>query len=523
MTQISKIISWIITHKRASIVLFLLVIAVLSVYSFLSSNAVIVVTPGESSLNMKITTFASTDAGTDKIGGSGLMFVARNTKSLIVTTDDERKTQIPLDIPWFGYLEVKVNFVMDKNADKIAFDSIFSPTCVTYSTRLRSLLAYQCSSPSALMQYQTPKSSTWRNIAVASSLYYPNSTAKPYNGGLLGIAPTQADSPELTTSPLVFTNDSGQTLYYKPPDDLGNDSFDRAVVYTNPRNPKDTRFVLVSGDGSVYLATPTGSQGAVKYSKFSPSVETYSEVPHETICRIAGDDVFCYQGRIQAGFKTSKKTDDVISHYSFEKGHVDSVSVGQSLSLENLFVTNDGKIYGKQYKKLLRFTKTNDRYRTTEIAQNIDSGSASDTSMYYVQNGDVYLVNDTNAAHLVFHSDNIMVKTVFVADNQVFLLGMVNNSNDKSLQGYVINNEDNTSPGKRIIDLLPVASGQLPYTVSQKLVGNTLQVGLVVTIAKIPGDDNTPVSVIDERKQAVLNALKNQGIDTNHLTVQFTY
>lgn len=516
-----QIVNWITTHVRLVIWLTILFIILSIIYSFIAKNAFIIIDPVGNAKGQKLTTYISNDAETKKVGGSGLIVVPRDTKSLIVTTGSNQKTQLPLNIPWHGFITKTVDFTISKNADKIAFSSLFTSTCVTYSPRLQSLLSYRCSRPGTIMQYQTPPTGSWRNIAVAKSMNYPNSTARPYLGGVLGISPSYPDDSEALASPLVYTADDGSATAYNLPSDLNNESVEEAVVFTNQQDPFEKRFVLVTSDGAVYLGKPGEKKGSVTYDKF-PSPINYDASPHQTVCRLSGDNAYCYQGQSLSGDGDVKKTDNIITQYSFEKGIIGTAPVDKSLRLDNLYITDNGSIYAKVFKKLLRLKKVNSGYIATEIAQNIDSGSAGG-SMYYVQDGDIYQVRPDDTANLVFHSDNIVSRTVFVTDGRVYILGAIKDSGDTALQAYVINGQDNTNPGKRIIDLLPTASNQLPYAVSQQLVGNKLQVGLVVAIARSPGETGTPVSEIDARKQAVLNALTTRGINTNDLSVTFTY
>lgn len=515
-------LDWVVTHLRTVLWLGGIVLFLIITYSFVSQNAALVIEPIGTASGQKITTFISTDAETRRVGKSGLIIIPRSTKSLIVTGDNNRKTQIPLDIPWYGYVTKTVDFSPDKNADKIAFNSTFgSNTCVTYSPRLQNLLSYNCSNPVTLLQFQTPTSGAWRNVAVAKSLYYPE-VVKPYLGGVIGLSISRVDDDINTTSPLVFTSDTGTAILYDLPEGIDLDTLGEANIFTNQRDPNDSRFILTTTDGSVYLGTPGSKKGSVTYAKFASPID-FASKPHQTICRIVENDVYCYRGQTANGEEaTQSKTDDVISHYSFDSNRDETTKISKPTTMENLFVTDSGELYAKQFKKLLQLKREGSEYIATEIAQNIDSASAG-SGLYYVQQGDVFQITPTGTANLVFHSDNITVKSVFVADSRVYMLGIINDSGDTSLHAYVINGQDNTTPGKRLIDLLPTASNQLPYTVSQNLSGNTLQIGLIVAFSRSPSETGTSASEINTRKQTVLNALTNRGINMNDLTVQFTY
>ncbi len=521
--KLENIIRWLYEHRKGAGISIIVAIPVVIFIQFFASNALIVVSV-DTPVKGDVVTYGSTASGTDKIGSTGLLLISRSVKSIIVASGEHLKTEKKLSLPWYGFLAVDVRLERDKNADKVAFASPYSyDTCATYSKRLDSLLAYKCTNPPTLLQHQTSDTVAWANKPVATKMYYPGKLAQPYMGGVIGIS-VYARGDESAPQPIVYTTDTGEHIAYDMPEGLNEATLLQSEVFANYADPSDNRFAFVADDGTTYIGKPTANKGAVDYVTI-PAPKGYTETPHKTLCRLTSEKVYCYTGSDPIGDSTEPLTnDDKIRVYDFEGNITESTELQASLGLSGLYVTNSGTIYGRQFKKLLSFTKQNDSYKVEEVSQNVDSAAGSDT-LYYTQKGGVYKISPQGVAHQVFSSKKVSISTLYIADGKVFMLGTLKESTDKQIYAYTLRDDDNTTPDKRVIDILPTEPGQLPSVTTQDLAGKQLQLQIAVPLNKAsagPGIGDSD-SVLSEKKQAVINSLLAQGVPINELDISFIY
>ena len=522
--KLENIVQWLYIHRKGALVTLIISIPVIVVMQFFAQHSFILVSVVGASASEPVVTYGSTPSGTDKIGSTGLILVTRATTSIIVENGEQLKTEVALNLPWYGITGVDVKLDQGRNADKVAFASPYaSSTCATYSKRVESLLAYKCSNPPSLLQYQTPANTTWSNKALAANILYPGKIAQPYMGGVIGIS-VYPQGDESAPQPIVYTSDTGASIPYDMPEGIDESMLAEAQVFTNYTDPTDNRFVFVTFDGTVYLGKPTGVKNGVKYAR-AEAPKDYTKTQHKTLCRIVGDNAHCYSGSApRCDSDEPLMRDDTIRTYDFEGNVVASTELKKSLVLSNIYVTNSGDIYGMQGKKLYAFEKSGDSYESKAITQNSDAAAALDT-LYYVQKGTVYQVDKDGVSHQVFYSKNVKVKSVYASDGKVFILGSLTSSPNDQVHAYQLRDDTATDSGSRVIDLLPAKSGTLPAVTAQSLVGNRLQLEIAVPYTKRSTSggiaDNT--ATLNQKKQDVLEALSSLGINTQELEISFIY
>jgi hypothetical protein len=522
--KLEQIIQWIYLHRRSLVIVTIVVIPLLLLLNFFSSHAFVNVTIKTNITNAPITTYGSSPGGTEKVGGTGLLLITRDTTSLIVSSGEYVKTETKLELPWYGFASVDINLARDRNAEKVAFASLYgSDTCASYNKRLESLLSYKCINPPSLLQYQVSDRSTWTNKALAKNVTYPNKVAQPYLGGLLGVSVYDRGD-ESAPQPIIYTTDTGASIAYDMPEGIDESSLISAEIFTSSTHSTDNRFVFVTANGAVYLGQPTGNKGGVQYVHFDPPKD-YLKTPHKTLCQIIGDNAYCYSGSAPIGDSSGQlANDDTINVYGFDGKTISSTNLHTNLLLDALYVTDGGQLYGKNYKRVLYLKKEASGYVVNDVSQNADSATATDT-LYYVQKGGLYRVDSEKAAHQVFYSENIDINSVYASDGKLFMLGTLSKSLDKRVYAYLLKSDDDVSPGSRIIDQLPTEPGQLPDVTFQDLVGNKLQIQLAVPYTKLGSNGGVADSnsVLNEKKQNVLNALSTRGITLGDLVISFVY
>lgn len=520
-----KTIHWLLDHRRFVIFLSAFLLVVLLVVNFFSHNAFIYLEVSGNSANDAVVTYASSDAENTKAGGAGLLLVSRETKSLLVTAGTRIKTQTKVEIPWYGFTDKKVTLTQDTNAEKVAYQSMTGTTCASYNPQLDKLLYYACRNPKTILKYDTPSNGAWTNKKVAD-IYYSNGEPKPYMGGVIGIAHVHAtDAKE--QGDIIYTTESGKAVPYEAPEETDHETINGAKLFTDTYDPTNNRFILVDQLGDIYLGTPSGS--SVTYEKI-PAPDNYDSSYNETHCAIKDESAYCYRGKSAVGDANHDASLDKSAGYEIvstsfaDNSPVTSTITGAEgvLNIDGIYVAN-GQIYAKVYKKLYRLDMLNGSYVMNEMLQNVDSVSGGN-DLYAIQDKGVYKLDKTTSDfHQVFYSDNILPKTVYAVSDKVFIVGNTK-GNTRTTYAYALNNERNTTPGKRMIDLLPLKSGVLTGSTDNDFVGNRMLVTLpVITTKATRGQSGIDTGEMEARKVDVLNALRAQDISIDEENIQFTY
>jgi hypothetical protein len=522
-----EILNLIITYRK-KVALFVLgiVLLIIAINLFRTYAIVDVEIDTGGNQSSKLTVYTSSDVATAKAGSAGLNIVPRNTKSLIVASGDNMKTQSKITIPWFGYSYKKVTLKRDKNAEKVAFNSTSSTNCASYSSNFDRLMYYSCQRPTSLSEYLTPTTGTWITKKIADAGFYTNKVTS-YMGGVIGIS-YRENSDVIRPGEITAVTETGQRVYYSPPEGFNLDEIGKAKLFTDTNDITNNRFILVDTQGNIYLGTPTGGKN-IDYKHISPP-EKYNPIYNQTLCAVNGDSAHCYRGHAAVGdrpekFDATQLADDTIVTLSFNDTNANTVKVEPSdFVLSDFYTTTTNQLYGKSHKKLYAFDKVGDKYIPDELSQNIDS-AASSQNMYFIQQNGIYQVDSkTKDSYQIFHSNNIIPKSVYVAANKVFITGSIKGAGPTTY-AYVLNSEDDTAPGKRLIDIFPTSFDKLPKVNSQDFIGNRFLFRLKVTINK---DAKTIADAIDKKsleqaKAQVINYINDQGINPDSLDISFTY
>lgn len=464
--------------------------------------------------------YSSSDRAVQKTAGIGPVRIApRDIKSIIVTNGDSIKTQTNLSMPWYGYAHKKVRLAYDKNADKLAYNNVINATCSTYSKRLDKLSYYTCQKSKALFRYETPADGRWSTSKVAD-IDYSGDEIKPFMGGVIGFT-HQSGSDVIFQGNIAFTSDSGQVTFYKSPPDLPESSLIRAKILTDQAHPDNNRLAIIDTlTGDLYLGTLTQNNSKIEF-KHIAAPERFNPDYNQTLCTISNERVFCYYGLSSIGDSSpgdikERLPNDIIKTYSFDNEAIEeSRTIDKNLILSGLYATYDGLLYGKSYKKLFAFKPSDNKYNVKELSQNVDAVAAG-MSMYFVQDNGIFEINpQTDDAYQIFYSKNIIPKTLYAADEKIFFTAGVPEV-ESATYAYSINSQDNTTPGQRPIDLLPMPSGDLPDTLTNDLTGNIIS----ITVKMNRNFDRT---IYESRKLAIIEALQSRGINTQTTPVIFNY
>lgn len=515
---IDYIIDFTLTHLKQLVILAgVILLAVVGFNLFSQYGLVWVEVPASKSTT---NIYATTTLETKNLGGPGLKILPRQTKTIMASEGDYIKSQKAVQFPWYGYASVKISLHSDKNATKVAYANTFSTACSTYTAEIDTLLSYNCTEPTTL-SYIDPKDGSRK---VTSPFSFIGNRAQPYRGGVMGLMRSTAEN---ANGAVAYVSHTGVQSSYNIPTELNRSGIENLKVFTNTFDTSDPRFGLITTSGVVYLGTPSTEQkNTASYTRFNPPKE-YIQDEQQTECSFKTDIVYCYRGRYAVGdmHSSGKPIRATITKMSFTNPDaiVNDIEDEQQGFLDGFSATPDGTLYGKYYKTLVSYSLNKDVYQNKIIAQNVDSMATGD-QLYYVQTGGLFRhTKNTGQSSQVFYSNNAVVRAVYPTKDKTFVYGSIRNGGG-TIHAYSLSDDDDTTPGKRLIDLLPTANGKLSGVVSQTFYGNKL----VLTVTGSTFKNQAGVTTFNERafdavRSSTLNELSNLGIDTNTLDITFKY
>lgn len=513
-----KIIEYLRKYKKLIIAVICIVILTVTAKTLFDNYAladVKVTTASQQGGSSTIKIYASTDTKTIDLGGPGLKFIPRKTKSLIATKDESASSQVKVTLPWYGYLEKTITLTPSKNADKIAYLNTNRNACATYSVRLASLLAYDCVKPVSLSHYDT-SAKAWTTKRLAT-LPFEDGLVAPYMGGVIGIEGGQ----HVVKRPILAIRDDDTKVRFDLPEQMSTGDVTRAKIFTNTFSTSDGRFVIVDDSGNIYLGVPSPQNKSIAY-KVLPSPAGYSSAYQRTLCQITGDFVYCYRGQALRGDlppSSVKLPQESIITASFVNDQTNDTALETPGRYSDFYVTLDGDMYGKNFKKIFYLSQSGTTYKAKELAQNVDA-AASGEGLLYIQKNAIYQVKKDADASMLFYSRNVLPKSLYISEGSTYIIGNVKDM-ENDFHAYKLNDQDYAGEN-RLIDLLPAGEGKLPAVTYQNLVGNRALFTLAIPITKTAREDINRAD-FEAKKERVTNALRDHGVDLTKLDTTFNY
>lgn len=452
-----------------------------------------------------------------------LAIMSRNTKGLVISGGPNIKTQVAITIPWYGFVTKKVSLKLDKNAEKLAFRSTLGQTCPIYRPTTDSLAYYDCIKQNRLIENGDSALNRWPSHA----LYEIDSRVKPvrpYMGGYISIADTlEGEGP--STVYIRAVNEKGEATQYETPPGLPKEDLTSSRLFTDTYDSKNSRFVIVSKLGDIFIGKPTGEK-KIDY-KIVAAPQSYSSSYNQTQCQLTSENVYCYRGHwrmgeIPKGFDYNSVTASQLLTYSFaddsEKVRKFTINIPM---LEDIEVTRTGNIFGRDGRYLYHFAAIGDEYAAEKITVYPSALEAGET-LYYIHDKTVYAVDEQNpsVAYQVFYSSNIDPKSVFAADGKVFILGS-HNKDSRTTYAYKLLDESNSGDKKRLIDVLPLYMPGNSNFYFSDMVGDQIYFSLSLPFR------NPTRQQFDEyfsrRKDSVRNLLNSYGVEIDESKIIFGY
>jgi hypothetical protein len=455
-------------------------------------------------------------------GEPGLHIVKRTASAASVSAGNTA-TSTALRLPWYGFKHAHLALKLDTNADKLAYKSSLRSACGVYSEALERVSQYSCTSPRVLSVYNTPLDNHWLVDNIAE-LSYQRQAFTQYQGGLIGLAIDPSN--ENSSASIQAVSAEGASANYPLPNGmqclitacaLKSDnlklselqSYPSIQFFTDTKDQTNTRFAIAASDGTLYLAQT--NQGDVSYRKIDAPKE-YNPHTQQTKCDVNKEKVYCYRGLADNpsnGQVSSKDTPTSLYIYNFNSNEEESYKLRDNLSVNFFGITSQNKIFYKEKNTLTHLQLDQKKPREVVVAKNIDKVSAGG-SAYYTYSGGVYKVeNETLNTYQVFHSDHISPQQLTTTKDSVVILGYAPQNNSTTTYAWKLNNQENLTPGLRLIDRLPSAPSSVAFATTD-LVGSRIYI-------QVPMDRSKPLSYIKEKQEEVLQNLRESGIDTSEL------
>lgn len=454
--------------------------------------------------------------------------IHRNTVAIRASTEDYTTIQ-DIGDESIGS-DVVINLYKDRNAIKYSGDSL---GCITYSQSNDSVLTYSCTNPRKLVSYsKTEKDKMPQNIPIAT-IVQPDSIAysvKPYKGGVLGIRMPKFLGNVPTNRFLFATDSNGKTIEAAVPDDISQEQLNGTSVVTDTGSKANDSFLIINGStGKIYYADNIDTS-LMKYKEYTlPS--DYSKDFDTLLCNLLEKTVYCFYGNnsdspdsaLEADYHNERKPASFVKiDFGTQEPNTEKFTTREDTTVDSLFVTNAGKLYAISSNSIGKVTKSGNVARMTTIIPDVRAASAGN-GLYFVRNNTVYKYDDvTNESYAVFSSQKIKPANIINIQDEIFINGYIDSREGQRLHAYRLTDELNTSPGTRIIDLLPLGLNESSDVSDMDLFKSNLHVRLKVNISKTSGGA-VDIQSFQEAQKRVLNLLQERSVNLNNLDITFSY
>lgn len=425
---------------------------------------------------------------------------------------------------------IEINIYRDKNATKYASDS---PGCITYSNETDRLLSYSCTQPSQLLEYkQPPTSSVPRNTPVAT-IAKPDTavyTHKPYSGGVLGIRIPRFMA-NVPTNQFVFNiNNNGEEATFNIPDGMNQTQLDASNIVTDTTSRSGTNFLITSKQfKKVYFAELQGDED-IRYKEYTLP-ESFSGTFDSLICQLLETTAYCYHGLSSGPPDSQNETKHhedekpgtiVIIDFS-NKPIARQYSVSHSVPVDALYVTKAGKLYALSGEDLVAVTFQDNQAVTNTYIPKAGSVSSGD-GLYFVRDNAVYKLDDErNESYLVFRSANLRIANIVGLNENIFINAYINGAGGQRIHTYKLDDEPNTSPGSRLIDILPLNFKESDDISDMSFYKDRLHIRVKVPVQKTGRASGVNTGVFEQKKKQIRALLEQKSIDTSKLTITYSY
>ena len=378
--------------------------------------------------------------------------IARDAARIEAKINNWQTTVDITPLPWIGIKEIKLDIERDRNVDKLSGKSL---GCSVYDEKSGKLASYTCGNPTGLYEYQPSKTDgvAWKNEALVT---FPGAyTVAQYGSGLLGIE--NSATPRLFYADMISKNVALPAL----PQGFTQSDLSSTSVITDSTAQSDHFLLVNTTKGTIYFASK--SDNSITYQKYSPDKKWLTG---NTIkCVLRQVSAYCFIGGSTIAPDSAELTAEQKQRGD---GHFVTVNFGNptitytvSTSskddvLDELYIDDSKQLYGRADTTLYSLDTSSSNLKRTIVSPSVSAVSGGQKA-YYITNNQLFEFDSkTKATYLRFSSKNIRLSTINQVGSRLFMNAFINGAPDNTLHTYELLSEQNTTPGKRLVDLLPV-------------------------------------------------------------------
>lgn len=498
-----KIVNYVVENRKKVIRYIIIGLCLLVLFILWKSFAFVMIDIKDSTNGKGDVTYYS-NMSADPVPHIGnIAFVSRQTKSVTAKKSDYIQSEVALNIPWYNIDTVKIPLSSDVNSTKVSYENTTDNPCATFNQSSEALLSYDCINSVALVKHDT-STDYWKNDLV-NDLQIQPSTAKPYNGGVIGFNGSLEQSKAIN-----YYDGTGKVQVWNAPSDINIAKFNQSTIVVDSLDSADKNFLIVTPDGDIYLATPGTT--SVSYIRFK-APKGYDSSHQQTACSMNSTMIYCYRGNIRGELGDINKEKAINPTISIienrQSAQMKILSVDKQ-SLDGICVTTDGSIYGTEDNTIYSLSKENNQFLSKVISANGIHATCGDR-VYFIQNNGIMSFRD-GVSSRIFYSPNITPSSLYVTNTSTYILGQNTGINGTTF-AYRLDTSKDTNPGNRLIDIYP--NQNITSVADQDMVGSTIYASVGIT--HLNNDNYT------QKKDQTLGEMRSLGIDVDNLDVKIVY
>jgi hypothetical protein len=383
-----------------------------------------------------------------------IAYIPRDTQRIEGATSRWQTTADVTPLPWFGLKEIKLSIERDHNVDKVSGGSL---GCTVYEASTDTYASYACYNPAGLYTFQTSETDgvPWKNQPY---FIFPQAySVTDYESGLIGI--------QNSITPSMFYADitKKSVTFLTPPPEIGPSELGGTSIVTDATTPSDHFLLVNPSKGVIYFASK--EDGAITYQKYAPDKDWLKD--GSTTCALRQTTAYCYIGASTMSFDTHGEASEQELH-KHNDGHLVVIKFGsETISyttsivpndepIDELYVDGSGQLFATASSNLYNLDISKLHIHRT-IVTPLVSTVASGKTLYYVSNNRLYEFNSrTKMTSLRFYSKNLRLSTINQTSSNIFINAFIESARGNTLQTYQLLSEENVTPDKRLVDVLPV-------------------------------------------------------------------
>ena len=439
-----------------------------------------------------------------------LAVVNRDTALISASSGNLLTYQDISPLPWFEFKEVALTLDRDKNVEKVSGNNF---GCSVYNKKTQKLSTFSCGNPFGLFTYKTSTTDgvSWEN---KPSLNFPQSyNATAYHDGVMGIANN--------VSPWLFYADANTNKVSQvrlPVPGMSRSEISSISVVSDSANPTQANFLLVDhSTGIIWFGIQNGTD--ITYRKYEHKISDSSTRFASSNCTLVNTTAYCYFGNTSASPDSEGETiryensgDGVVDVIDFSSTNstVKKFTVPKELPIDRIYADKNGQMYGYTDSVLYTLKPNNNSFDRVVLASDVGSVSGGD-ALYYVKDNRLYIYDSSSkTTSMLFESRNLRLSSINLFGDTVFINAYIKNAPGNTLHTYKLLDEANTTPGKRLVDILPIyPAANQPNIIAMDYTKNTIHVVLPNYVEYKSGKIVPSNSVYNSQKTVIRSFLSN--------------